>query len=149
MVAMKIRRATLDDARDILTWRNDAAAVAASKSQKAIDEAEHMRWFQGAVQSPDHLILIAEADGRKLGMVRFDRRPDHWLASINMSPEVRGKGYGRAALSAAIDILYAEAGPDRIVAEIKSDNVRSLRLFMSLGFFRQGEQAGFQSFVIG
>jgi RimJ/RimL family protein N-acetyltransferase len=66
-----------------------------------------------------------------------------------MSPEVQSKGYGRAALSAAIDTLYAEAGPDRIVAEIKSDNVRSLRLFMSLGFVRQGEQAGFQSFFLG
>jgi RimJ/RimL family protein N-acetyltransferase len=147
MVAMKLRRATLDDARDILTWRNDAAAVVASKSQKAIDEAEHMRWFPGAVQSPDHLILIAEADGRKLGMVRFDRTPDHWLASINMSPAVRGKGYGRSALSAAIDVLRGEVGPVRIVAEVKSDNIPSLRLFDSLGFVRCGEKAGFQFFL--
>jgi UDP-4-amino-4,6-dideoxy-N-acetyl-beta-L-altrosamine N-acetyltransferase len=59
MVAVNLRRATMDDAMDILAWRNDAAAIAASKSQEAIDEAEHMRWFRGAVQSPDHLILIA------------------------------------------------------------------------------------------
>jgi RimJ/RimL family protein N-acetyltransferase len=147
-VAMKLRRATVDDASDVLAWRNDPESIAASKTPKPVDRADHLQWFQRAIGDPNRLILVGEEDSQKIGMVRFDHRPDHWLVSINLAPSARGKGYGRKALSGAIDALRAEVGQCRIVAEVKSDNTPSLRLFEALGFVRQGEQEGFQSFVL-
>ncbi|WP_162917702.1 GNAT family N-acetyltransferase, partial [Dongia deserti] len=140
---MKLRRATMDDALDVLAWRNDPDSVTASKSGRPIGQAEHLKWFPNAIRSSRHLILIAEEDSHKLGVVRFDQMADYWLVSINMSPAVRGKGHGRKALSQAIDLLRADAGPCRLLAEVKDDNVPSLRLFDTLGFVRQDQAAGF------
>jgi RimJ/RimL family protein N-acetyltransferase len=140
---MKLRRATMDDALDVLAWRNDPDSIALSKSGRAIGVKEHLDWFGRNFENPDHPILVAVDDGRKLGMVRFDRAPDEWIVSINLAPAERDKGYGRRALSAGIALHRAAIGPCRLSAEIKDSNLKSLRLFEGLGFVRQELRDGF------
>ena len=145
---MQLRRATMDDALDVLAWRNDPVSIAVSKTPKPVDQADHLQWFERAVRDPNRLILIAEEETRKIGMVRFDRTSECWLVSINLAPFARGKGYGRQALSQAIGMLRANVGRCRIVAEVNRATASSFLLFEALGFIRQGEKAGFQSLVL-
>jgi RimJ/RimL family protein N-acetyltransferase len=131
---MKLRRAAMTDALDVLAWRNDPLAIAMSRTPDAVESAKHLSWFKSAIEDPDRLILIAEDGARKIGMVRFDRMRDDWRISINIAPEERGKGYGQASLREAIIAFRAAIGPGRIVAESKTTNVASLHLFKQCGF---------------
>jgi RimJ/RimL family protein N-acetyltransferase len=126
---MMIRRALKEDALDVLAWRNDAHAVAMSKSGRVVDVDDHLTWFPKALASSDCAMFIAEHEDRQIGMVRFDRAGDHWLVSINVAPNERRKGYGQSMLATAMKEV---GGP--LLAEIKSDNLPSIRIFERCGF---------------
>jgi len=145
---MKLRRATMDDALDVLAWRNDPHTIAMSKMPGTVDQAGHLAWFARAIQDPSRLMLIATEDDRKLGMVRFDKSGDTWLVSINIAPEERRKGYGRAALNQAVTWLRASVWQCRLSAEIKDSNAVSLRLFQQCGFVTQEQRDGFQHLTL-
>lgn len=142
MSCMELRRATINDMMDILAWRNDPDAVAMSKTG-AVDEAQHRNWFPRAIASRDRVILVAEQGGQKLGMVRFDQSGDVWLVSINIAPEWRNKGYGSRALLEAISIL----GSCSLRAEVRADNLTSIRIFEKCGFRQLGAEDGWLLFA--
>jgi RimJ/RimL family protein N-acetyltransferase len=134
---MQLRRATIDDALDVLEWRNDPQSVAASKTG-AVNRDTHLAWFPKAVVDEQRAIFIAEEDGRKIGMIRFDRDERAWTVSINLAPDQRGKGYGDRILSAGINAI----GSPPLIAEIKDDNIASIRLFERCGFRRISHEDG-------
>ena len=144
---MQLQRATMDDALDVLAWRNDPESIAASKTGGAVEVKEHLDWFGRKFESPDHLILIAVNDGRKLGMVRFDRMPGEWIISINLAPPERGKGYGATMLAIAIQRLGDHIGAVNLLAEIKADNLASLRIFEKCGFHLSGAEGDWLQWV--
>jgi hypothetical protein len=78
----------MDDALDVLAWRNDPHTIAMSKTPGVIDQASHIPWFAKAVRSEDRVIFIAVEADMKLGMVRFDRTDDAWLVSVNLAKDV-------------------------------------------------------------
>lgn len=63
--------------------------------------------------------------GRRLGIVIGEK--DLW-----------GRGYGQLAAARAVDHAFHVLGLDRITAEVFADNPRSVRMFESLGFVREG-----------
>lgn len=132
----------MDDALDVLEWRNDRASIAASKTG-AVDQASHLDWFAKAIVSRDHDLFIATENGRKLGMIRFDKLHESWLVSINLAPAERRRGYGAKALQKAI----AEVGTRRLLAEIKADNFASICIFERCGFRQVGAEEGFLRFA--
>ena len=138
---MEIRRATIDDALQVLQWRNDPTSVAASKSGD-VSQTDHIRWFAASLSNLDRDLFIAVENGRDVGLVRFDKHDDTWLISINMAPAERGKGYGTAALRKAM----SEVGNRRFLAEVRPDNLASNRLFERCGFRRAEEKDGFLQF---
>ena len=140
---MHVRRATTDDALDILAWRNDPETIAMSKTVGPIDAASHQVWFDRSLANPDRLIFVAVDGDQKIGMVRFDRAGDTWAVSINVSPKVRNRGYGRAMLTEALAAVRPSIGRSRIVAEVREDNVASLRLFDRCGFAQAERKDGF------
>jgi RimJ/RimL family protein N-acetyltransferase len=129
-----IRRATLQDALDILRWRNDPLTRSMSRDTTIIDADAHLAWFARALEDPSRLILVAEAAGEKLGMARFDEAGGRWEANINLAPEARGRGLGAPLLQAALGV-FAEVWPTMAVeAEIRPENTASIRIFESSGF---------------
>lgn len=138
----------MDDALDVLAWRNDPQAVAMSKTPGVIDQASHIHWFARAVRSEDRVILIALEADLKLGMVRFDRASDAWLVSINLAPAARGKGLSTEILVQAIALFRAAHGDQKLIAEIKENNTPSLKLFERCGFKKLRQADGFCSYVL-
>lgn len=140
---MQIRRARRDDAADILDWRNDPETRRRSLNSEVVSEADHTRWFEGVLADERRVLLIGEIDGRKVGMVRLDRLDGGGFeVSINMNPQARGLGYGKALLELA---LSWKAGP--YVAYVKEDNAASLRLFEGLGFRPEATEGGVRRYV--
>ena len=138
----------MDDALDVLAWRNDPLSVAMSKSPGTVEQSNHIAWFARAVRDPQRLLLIATDGNRKLGMVRFDKQAEIWAVSINLAPAERGRGFAFRILGDAIALFRALNGPSNLLAEIKADNDRSQRLFERYGFSLVAEFDGFRSYEL-
>ena len=137
---MILRPATADDAMDVWRWRNDPLTRAMSRTQDEIDPASHVAWFERALHDEDRTLLIGEADGEKVGMVRIDRAEETEV-SINVNPAHRSRGYGYALLSQALALASGD-----VVAEIREDNLASQRLFERVGFELQTSRDGFRRY---
>jgi len=91
-----------------------------------------MAWFAKALADPDREILIAENDGKSIGMVRLDREDAFTSVHILLAPDSRGKGLASPVLSGAIESSRVESTVLR--ATVRAENLASLKLFKGLGF---------------
>jgi len=115
----------MDDAKDLLSWKNDPVTREFSiVTHDEIKWENHLKYLENHIQD----IMIIELDGRKCGDIRVDDE-----VSIRLAPECRGKGIGYRALK-----MVVEPG---MIAHIVYGNVASMRLFTKLGFmaFDHGE----------
>jgi len=97
------------------------------------------------MDDPGSVFFIArDPEGVALGIVRFQIEGNRAIASINLSPEQRGKGYGSQFLRLASKRLFQESPISQIDAFIKSDNTASVRAFMHAGYHLFGHSE-FQS----
>ena len=137
---IRLRRAAMEDALAVLEWRNDPDTIEMSKTLRTVTPAEHMKWFSGAINDPNRIILIALEDERRLGMVRFDKVDDGWLVSMNLAATERRRGYGYSVLSNALTTI----GSAPLLAEIRASNSASRRVFKKCGFYCQRVEDGFE-----
>jgi ribosomal protein S18 acetylase RimI-like enzyme len=86
------------------------------------------------------LLFNAIVDGRQVGWIWIalpdgtPERPDAaWIYDIEIEPEHRGKGYGRALMEAAERELVAR-GVDKLALNVFGFNTPAIRLYESLGF---------------
>lgn len=137
MTTLTLRAATLDDADNLLRWRNDPVAVAVSQTQRAVTLDEHLAWLHDVLsyQIPVHLFVIEE-NGVGIGSCRLAselaRLSTAWV-SLVLTPELRGNRYGWQAL----DLLMGEAVRRQFAvlkATINRNNLPSRRLFSGRGF---------------
>jgi len=140
-LTVTVRKATADDAADLLAWRNDPLTRAMSRTTEPVGTAEHARWFHRALEDATCTLLIGEDGAEKIGMVRLSRGEETEV-SINLNPAARGRGLARELLALA---LAQERGA--VLAVIKPDNRASLRLFEGAGFVLQGMRDGLARYV--
>jgi UDP-2,4-diacetamido-2,4,6-trideoxy-beta-L-altropyranose hydrolase len=149
---LAFRAAADDDAERLWLWRNDPATRAMSQGKDPISWADHMAWFDRAVVSERSCLLIAEAGGAPLGVVRFDRLdgPEPaYEVSINIRPDGRAGGAGGAVLEGGCSYFLGVNGPARLEASISDSNPASRRIFERLGFERRQAlgEGGFARYV--
>lgn len=124
---LTLRRAKQDDAMLLLRWQRDPETRQYARSPIVPSEAEHLAWFARKLRDPDCVFLFAESGRECVGMVRLDRRGEEWEISIVVAPELRGRGVGKAMLTAL-------EPPGRLVAEVLPGNEASHLLFQSCGW---------------
>jgi len=132
-----IRKAKIEDCKDVFDWRSDHVTVKMSHSKEAPKWDQHKLWFQKAILNKNILMFICEdsIQDNKIGVVRFDVNSIDALVSINLSPNMRGKGKSKLCLDASITkfkTLFPKV--KKINAEIKKENILSENLFKSAGF---------------
>lgn len=126
------------DARLVMTWRNDLVTLAASfhtepKVWPAFRD-EFFAYFDAPV-TPQ----FGQLDGVEVGFVRFrasadptGRRLPTVDISINVKPDARGRGIGRALIAASSRLALATN--DLVLAEVKHGNNSSSRAFLAAGY---------------
>jgi GNAT superfamily N-acetyltransferase len=86
--------------------------------------------------------LVVERDGKAIGRIYVDRRPDEIrLIDIALIPEVRNQGLGKALLQDLLDEARANTLPVRI--HVESFNP-AMRLYLRLGFNAVEDQGVYQ-----
>ncbi len=133
---MKIRSANKEDSNEIFNWRNNIDSIVMSLNNRKISLAEHNKWFEDSVNNLNREIFIGEKEGVRLGLCRFDYNKKLNLAkvSINMNPSYRSKGFGKELLENTIQ-YYLNKNNCILKAQIKSNNIISKKLFLSVGFY--------------
>lgn len=145
ITSIAFRRAEDVDFGHLWLWRNDPETRNASRSSDPIAWRSHLEWLRSALADPGRQLLIAEAAGNPVGMVRFDRagdEPPMFEISINVAPEARGSGLGRTILAQACARAAQETGAKVLFASIREDNPPSRRIFEACGFVPHGSAEG-------
>lgn len=113
------------------------AGLAADKAA-AMASAQFDALFPGRVPSPQQLVYILEADGRRVGELWLcdrDDGPQHalFIYWVGIDEEQRGKGYGKAAMELA-ESEARQRGIDRVALSVFGRNEVARNLYRSLGY---------------
>lgn len=133
---LRLRPATMNDARLLFEWFNEPAVRAVSFSSEKVSWEHHCAWLKSKLADQHYVIWLAEAGaGRPVGQARFVMEDDTATISISLAAESRGQGLGTLLIWAACRKLCREHQKiRRIKAWIKPDNVGSLRAFEKARF---------------
>jgi GNAT superfamily N-acetyltransferase len=108
-------------------WDPDAAEESAAREMDGM--------LPGGVATPGVLLLVAENAGAGAvgaAWVALDR-VTAWLVEIDIHPEHRGKGYGRALL-AAVERESARRGATALGLNVFGPNAAARRLYETSGY---------------
>lgn len=138
---ISIRSAVHTDSQLLFNWRNDEATRSASLNTAVINFEDHAEWFDRALSNRDIFIFIAECLGNEdeqIGTTRFeiDEKSSSATVSINLAPGARGLGLSGEILEGSM-VKFQElvTTPIRLHAQVRVDNLASLRLFAKAGFY--------------
>ena len=133
--ALLLRLASMDDCRTVYEWRNDPQTRSVSHDHEPLSIETHTAWFRRSLENSQRILLIAEAEGQPVGVLRYDQDRGRALVSINMAPDRRGQGLGAPLLRLGTSWMKAHR-PEvhTICAEILTGNVASENIFLDAGY---------------
>jgi GNAT superfamily N-acetyltransferase len=144
---VKVRRLHADEAPLLKDLRLRALADAPTAFAHTHDEISAKPptyWDEMAASlTSRHVMFIAEADGRAIGMafgIRPREQPDvPHVGGMWVDPAARGSGAGRALTAAVVD-WAGENGFQRIGLWVTEGNGPATRLYTALGFTPTGRR---------
>jgi len=138
-----------EDSRLLWAWRNDPVTRGMSRRTEEVSWGSHKDWYVKAMQSNEKVILMGEKDSVKIGMVRFDFIENSYAEiNINLNPDMRGKGLGKILLLEGCKYGFENLKLGRIYAEIKPENLLSVKIFESAGFTFEGIKDGLRTYSL-
>ncbi len=134
-----MRAMTASDLPQTLVWRNHPDISRWMYSRHSIGIDEHRRWFERAIQDGQRHLLIFELDCRPMGFVQLTRLHGDLIADWGFyaAPDAP-KGTGRLLGNCALGHAFGPLGLHKVCGEAITDNTRSVRLHLALGFTQEG-----------
>ncbi len=127
-MSIDLRKASMEDALDILKWRNDEKSREGSFSKDKINIPQHLEWYKKKINDPNcHLFILTEGSD-KLGHIRLDIKEDVAEISYMIAPEHRGKGLGKEILRLVENAL--PSGVTTLLAFTLPENAGSRKCFV-------------------
>jgi len=125
-----LRAVSIEDAEQLLLWRNDETTRLASHQTQVLSLSEHQSWLAKSLCNPQRKLYIAQYLGQDIGTVRADYLIERqaWLLSWTLAPEKRGQGLAKHMVHAFVDVI-----DDDICAEIKDSNLASIKIALFIG----------------
>ncbi len=144
-----IRTARPEDAPAILEHVRPIFAegefVLSTPDDFRMTEEKETAWLQANRDDPGNLVIVAEYDGRIIGMLNFHseerkRVRHHGELGMSVHKAWRDKGVGRALLQTLL--AWAEQHPvlEKVCLQVFATNTRAIALYTSLGFKEEGRQ---------
>ena len=140
-----VRRLRADEWRELRALRLRALADApdAFGATLAEEEAEPDVSWQRRAGSGDRVTVVAEDDGRLLGMASGGRAPTDepaaGLYAMWVEPAARGTGIAEAIVAAVVE-WAREAGYPVLGLGVTTTNARAIALYERLGFVDGGQR---------
>ena len=135
-----LRKATIEDAEDMLRWRNDPATRNNSFSKEEIDLASHIKWLKKKLALEKcHMFILT--DGKdNLGSIRVDVTDEVGEISYMIAPEHRGKGLGKKIIGLVEKVVPNDV---KVLTGLAlKENTASGKCFLANGYsFEDAEDA--------
>lgn len=136
-----IRRGEMNDSKRIWEIRNHPAVKRLSNSTGDIIFEEHIAWFKNKYfgDGNNYLFVLESDSGKVIGYCRYDLRETEecYTISIAIDCDYHGKGLGYLLLKNSLSELPVKNKP--IAAEIKKNNIASVKIFKKSGFKKTKE----------
>ena len=136
--AVEVRRASASQAINVWPWRNHEITRKYFFDNSELSVDEHIQWWNQSLTNSSRILLLGSSSSIDFGVVRFDFIDmEKVITSIYLNPLMTGKGLGRALLIKALAWLrdnYPEI--KSVIAEILPENIPSIRMFESVGFYK-------------
>ena len=145
-MALFLRNATIEDAKDVFRWRNDPETRENSFNKDEIDLESHMLWFGKRLGRENTLMYILMNGNTKVGNIRIDIEGTTGEISYMIAPDARGKGYGKRILALLEKTLSeSEAGEriDKLSGSVLKGNKASCKCFISNGYTQSEEESSY------
>jgi ribosomal protein S18 acetylase RimI-like enzyme len=142
---LRIRAATTEDEAFIQEMDLETTWASLDAGEQAEADRDEFRAALGPLNAPlfaqpASRVLIAEDDGRRLGMLWMGERehpltgrPEAWVFSVSVVPEARGLGLGRRLMEEA-ERLARAAGYATIGLLVSEHNTVAQRLYEKMGY---------------
>jgi UDP-2,4-diacetamido-2,4,6-trideoxy-beta-L-altropyranose hydrolase len=132
---LRLRSATLEDARLLHLWANEPLARQMSFSADSIPWGNHLKWLSHRLGSNDCRLSIGlDLRNNPVGQVRLDREGHTATLSISIAPEARGQGYASILARMASQQALADGWCSEVHAWVKPENAASIKAFERAGF---------------
>ena len=127
---MQLRKATHNDWKILLDWRNDPTTRENSFETGEVSEQTHKLWFNDSLLNPYREIYILEDNNIPVGSIRSDNvTTNKYVLSWSIAPNQRGNSYGTKILE-----LFLKDKTGNFIAEIKPENIASIKMVQKNGF---------------
>jgi len=132
---ISLRGVQADDIQDLFNWRNHPDIRKNCFNTKPLSWDEHEKWFKKKLTESDTAIYMVCYRDRKIGAVRFEDKGEAIKVSVMLNPDFLGKGFGSKIIRLGTEKFIKERQPDKpIYAEIKKDNIPSIKAFQKAGY---------------
>ncbi|GGA39363.1 hypothetical protein GCM10007416_10430 [Kroppenstedtia guangzhouensis] len=142
-----IRSAVPEDAAALLNLTRSVIAeeryqvTELSEFRTTVEQEE--KWIRKISDSPDGLLLVAEARGEIIGMLNFHREKKKRLRhtgffGMSVCKEWRGNKVGFTLLRTLLDWAKAHRVIEKVCLEVLADNDAAIALYHRLGFREEG-----------
>jgi RimJ/RimL family protein N-acetyltransferase len=134
-----LTNAEIADINDIFEWRNHPDIRKNFFNQKLLSWDEHEKWFTAKLKDPDTAAYMAYYKKEKIGTIRFEANESVIKTSVMLNPLFLGKGLGLQVIKMGIEKFIKEEKPSKsLIAEVKKNNVASIKTFQKAGFKKSG-----------
>lgn len=145
-MSVRLRPVAEGDLERLAAWRNDPRVHPFFFFDGFVDPAKQPEWLAAVRRDGSRRFFAVEAEGGFVGTVSLDRiDPRHRSAEMGnvlVDPDRRGRGVGRAAVAALLDLAFDVLGLERVELRVFSDNEPAIRLYEACGFRREGVERG-------
>ena len=141
-MVLKIVNANQSHSKDIWEWRNNQVTRSLSRKTDKVKWIDHEAWFNNSLANKRIFLYIGinkkSQKNIPIGILRFNlvnTSQNHYEVSINIAPNARNKGFGHCLLRDGTKKFLNESNKCvRIYAQIKVENLPSIKLFTSAGY---------------
>lgn len=132
---LKLRSVESHDVDDLFKWRNHPDVRKNSFNINTISWDDHKKWFETKRRDPNTIVYIAYWGENKIGSIRFEEKDEVVKVNVMLNPDFIGKGFGSKLIRVGTEKFINARKPNKpIIAEIKKDNIASIKAFQKAGF---------------
>jgi UDP-2,4-diacetamido-2,4,6-trideoxy-beta-L-altropyranose hydrolase len=134
-VKISARFVSRDDVSTLFRWVNDPMVRSMSLNSDYVSLVEHTSWFESSFNGNGRYIAIVETQNNiPVGQVRIDVVGKTGLLDYSVDRIFRGKGLSKSLVRKGIDLILSMVDVVVIRAVVKSINVVSQSVLLSVGF---------------
>ena len=145
---IKIRKANIKDSYFVWKWRNNQESRSNFKESNVVTKKQHNLWYEGLLRSKKNHAFVGEYNNKQIGIIRYSSKNNSELiVSININPQFRNKGYGKKLLLLGDKEIKSIIKKNvRLVAEVKSSNIKSNKIFTNAGYRQTKKESNYNIF---